>query len=257
MADAGAGRHHGEIRERLLAPFEEAVTLLILLVFALDVLAQRLGRAGVIDHHRMVDHQIDGDERVDLGGIAAQRDHRVAHGGEIHHRGNAGEVLHQHARGAEGDLVIRLALMLQPADDRLDVLFGDAAPVLVAQQILQHDLHRERQVCEAPASPFFSAAFEGIILVRLGPDGEGLAAFETVKAGQGGLRRGQGNQSRLLIDNSRHASYTARGRRTHGFCAFAQGTMRLSAQNLSLERGGRLLLSQRVVRAGGGRGAGR
>jgi tetratricopeptide (TPR) repeat protein len=43
--------------------------------------------------------------------------HGVAHGGEIDHGGHAGEVLHQHARRAEGDLVLGLALVLQPGGD--------------------------------------------------------------------------------------------------------------------------------------------
>ena len=59
VADAGARRHDGEIGERLLAPLEEAVALLVLLVFALDVLRQRLRRAEIVDHDRMVDDQVD------------------------------------------------------------------------------------------------------------------------------------------------------------------------------------------------------
>ena len=40
MADAGAGRHDGEVGEGLLAPLEEAVALLVLLVFARHVLGE-------------------------------------------------------------------------------------------------------------------------------------------------------------------------------------------------------------------------
>jgi hypothetical protein len=45
-----------------------------------------------------------GVQRVDLLRVAAQRLDPVAHGGEVDHRRHAGEVLHQHARGAIGDL---------------------------------------------------------------------------------------------------------------------------------------------------------
>ena len=46
-------------------------------------------------------------------GVAAELGHGVAHGGEIDHGRHAGEVLHQHARRAEGDLGPGLAV-LQP-----------------------------------------------------------------------------------------------------------------------------------------------
>ena len=42
MADAGAGRDDAEVVERVLAPLQEAIALLVLLVFFLDVLAERL-----------------------------------------------------------------------------------------------------------------------------------------------------------------------------------------------------------------------
>jgi hypothetical protein len=55
----------------------------------------------------MIDHEIDRNQRVDLGGSPAEMLHRVAHRREIDHRRNAGEVLHQHARRAERNLAIR------------------------------------------------------------------------------------------------------------------------------------------------------
>ena len=59
MADAGAGRHHAEIVERSLRPFQEFVAFLILPIFLLDVLLE----CGIVaeERHRdrMVDDQID------------------------------------------------------------------------------------------------------------------------------------------------------------------------------------------------------
>ena len=46
-----------------------------------------------------LDYEIDRHQRIDLVGIAAQRDHRIAHHRQIDYGGNAGEILHQHARG--------------------------------------------------------------------------------------------------------------------------------------------------------------
>ena len=106
MADAGAGRHDAEVGKGLLAPLQEPVALLVLLVFAGYVLRQRLAGAEVVDHHRMVDDQVDRDQRVDLVGIAVKGDHRIAHRGEIDDRRHAGEILHQHPRRTERDFVL-------------------------------------------------------------------------------------------------------------------------------------------------------
>ena len=144
MADAGAGRHHAEILERALRPFQEPVALLVLLVFLFDVFLERVLVGEEIHRYRMVDDKIDRHQRIDLLWVAAEMLHGVAHRGEIDHRRHAGEVLHQHARRPERDLAIG-CLVLEPLRDRLDVLLGDRAAVLVAQQIFQQDLERERQ----------------------------------------------------------------------------------------------------------------
>jgi hypothetical protein len=73
VADAGAGRHHAEIVERLLAPFEEHVALHVALVFAVHVHLEGARVAELVDHHRVVDHEVHGVQRVDLLRIAAQR----------------------------------------------------------------------------------------------------------------------------------------------------------------------------------------
>ena len=52
----------------------------------------------------MVDDQFDRHEWVDLVRVAAEGDDGVAHRGEVDDGGHAGEVLHQDARGGEGDL---------------------------------------------------------------------------------------------------------------------------------------------------------
>ena len=70
----------------------------------------------------MVDDEIDGRQRIDLLRIAAELRHGVAHGGEIDDGRNAGEVLHQHARRAEGDLAFGLAAIVEPVGDVRDVL---------------------------------------------------------------------------------------------------------------------------------------
>ena len=83
-----------EALEGALAPAQERVALLVALELLLGVDAERVARAEHVDLHRVVDHQLDRDQRVDLRRVAAQVGHRVAHRGEVDDAGHAGEVLH-------------------------------------------------------------------------------------------------------------------------------------------------------------------
>ena len=158
VADAGARRHDLHVRERLLAPAQEQVALVVALVLELDVLAERERRAVLVDLHRVIDHEVGRLQRVDRVAGQAELDERVAHRGEVAHRGDAGEVLHQHARGAELDLVLD-ALLRVPARDRLDVGRVDRLAVLVAEQVLEQDAQRVGQGRDvADASALISAS---------------------------------------------------------------------------------------------------
>ena len=148
VADAGARRHHAEIVERARAPAQKRVALAVALIFAVDIDLEGLVRAERIDHHRMVDHEIDRRQRIDLVRVAAEMGHGVAHGGEIDHRRHAGEILHQHPRRAERDLAVAL-LVVEPQRHRPNVVGGDGAAILVAKQIFQQHLERERQAGDA------------------------------------------------------------------------------------------------------------
>src|SRR3974377_2042672 len=99
MADAGSRGYDAEICKRAAPPAQELVALLIALIFEIDVDLEGARIAKAVDHHGMVDHEIDGDERINLCGIAMKGIHRIAHCGKVDHRGHAGEVLHQYARG--------------------------------------------------------------------------------------------------------------------------------------------------------------
>ena len=110
MDDPRVRRHDREVVERALAPAQERVALLVALELALGVDAKGVARAERVDLHRVVDHQLGRRQRVDLRRVAAHLRDRVAHRREVDDRGHAGEVLHQHARGREGDLLARLRL---------------------------------------------------------------------------------------------------------------------------------------------------
>jgi hypothetical protein len=117
-------------------------------VFLLDVLLDRAVGAEERDRDRVIADEVDRDQRVDFLRVAAQHLHGVAHGGEIDHRRHAGEILHQHARGTKSDLAFG-GLGLEPLRHRLNVFFGDGTAILIAQQIFQQHLHRERQARDA------------------------------------------------------------------------------------------------------------
>ena len=180
VADAGAGRDHREVVEGRLAPLQEGVALAVALVFQRDVVGQRLRGAELVDDHRMVDDEIHRHQRVDLLRVAAERHHGVAHGREIDHRRDAGEVLHQHARGAERDLDLGLALLVEPADGRLDIGLPDRAVVLVAQQVLQDHLHGEGQRGGGGEAVLLGRG-DGIVGVGLAAGFERLAGLEAVE----------------------------------------------------------------------------
>ena len=106
MADAGVGRHDAEVVERLLAPAEERVALVVALELELAFCPNACDVRELVDLHRVVDDEVGGRERVDLLGVAAQRRDRLAHRGEVDDRRDAGEVLQEDARGLERDLAV-------------------------------------------------------------------------------------------------------------------------------------------------------
>ena len=201
------GGHRAEVVEGRLAPAQELVALAVALVFALHVLGEGGGGAEIVDHHRVVDDEIDGHQRVDLLRVAAELGRRIAHRRQIDHGGNAGEVLHQHARRTVGDLVRGLAC-LKPAGDRADVVGGHRAPVLEAQQVLQQHLQRERQLGD-PLKAVGLRIGQGEVGVGLVADGKRLATFEGVERFCHGWRS-PFIQGRPAIRRRRHALLAAR-----------------------------------------------
>jgi len=182
VANAGAGRHDAEGIEGALAPFEEGVALAIAVIFEADILPEGGARGEEVDHHRMIDDEIDRGERIDLAGIAAQRFHGVAHGGEVDDGRHAGEVLHQHPGGTKGDLAVGLAAVHQPFGHRCDVLAGDGAAILVTKQVFQQHLEGKGQGADAGEAVLLG---ELEVVIGVGPATglERAAAVEAVERG--------------------------------------------------------------------------
>ncbi len=180
MTDTRARRNDAEILEGLLAPFEEAIAFAVALVFEFDVAGECRRRAEFVDDDRVIDHEVDGNQRVDLFRIATQRHHGIAHGGEIDHGGNAGEVLHQHAGRTVGDFAFSGALVDEPGGNAFDVLFDNRAAVFVAQQIFQDDLHGIRQLGNTGKAVCLSLG-QAVVNIILSVHAERGTAIETVE----------------------------------------------------------------------------
>ncbi len=121
VADAGVRRHRLEVREGALAPAEECVALPVAAELERRVPLDREPGRKVVDLHRVVDHELDRDQRVDLLRVAAEVGHRGAHRGQVDDGRHAREVLQQDAGRVVVDLLRRLRSGV-PAGDRLDVL---------------------------------------------------------------------------------------------------------------------------------------
>src|SRR5687767_1500578 len=107
MHDPNTRRYDIEIVERLLSPTKKLVALAIALELQVHVDRKGIVAGKTIDLDRVIDHQVDGNQRVDLLRIAAEAVHGAAHGGEVNDAGHAGKVLQNHARRLERDFDLR------------------------------------------------------------------------------------------------------------------------------------------------------
>ena len=144
MDDPSPRRHDPEVVECLLREFEELIAFTIPGELEFHVPVEGLAGAEVIDLHRVVDDQITRDDGVDFGGVAVHAGHGVAHGRQIDHRGDAGEVLEHHPGGHEGDFRARGGGCTAPTGECLDVIFGDRSAPAMAQGVLEQDPDGER-----------------------------------------------------------------------------------------------------------------
>ncbi len=212
VADPGARGDRVEVVERLGTPLEEVIAFHVAVVFDLDVLFEGLGVAEFVDHHRVVDHQVDRDQRVDLGGIAAKLGDRIAHRRQIDHAGHAGEILQQHAGRAVLDFVRAFGRVLLPIHNRLDVGGGDGeAAVLKTQQVFQQDLHRERK--PADIAKLGRGLLERIVSVVLAAQIERGASAERVLSDLGHANKSPGLETLPLTPLSRCSKAVCRRRR--------------------------------------------
>ena len=99
--DPGPRRDDGEVLERLLAPLEEPVALGVAAVLDLDVAGERVAGAEHVGDHRVVDHQLGGDLRVDQRRVLAELGHGEPHRREVDQRRDAVGVVQEGPRRAQ------------------------------------------------------------------------------------------------------------------------------------------------------------
>lgn len=162
MADAGTRRDDAELVERFLTPAQERITLAVALEFQRDILLERVLASGDVHHDGMVDHQIDGDERIDLLRITAERDDAIAHGRQIDHGRDACEVLHQNAGGLERHFLRGMGV-LRPVNDRLRVLDAVGRTIRKAQDVFEQHFQADGQARDV--AQFFSRDGQGEIAI--------------------------------------------------------------------------------------------
>ena len=170
MADARARRNDAEILERLLAPLQEAVTFAIALIFEIDIALESLRIAELVNDHRVIDNQINRDERIDLFRVAAKVDHGIAHCCKVHDGRNASKVLHENTGWAIGNFSAGTAAIDKPFGDVFDVLLENRAIVFKAKQVFEEDFHGEGELGNAFQAIFlsFGQAVIDIFLIPYG-----------------------------------------------------------------------------------------
>ena len=134
------GGHDLEGFKGLHRPLHEGVALGIALEFELGVEVEGVFRAVVVDLHRVVDHQVDGGERLDDLGVLAKARGGAAHGREVGQNRNAGQVLQHDAREHKGNFLGARGVGL-PVGNLADVRLGHFFAVAIAQHRLEHDAH--------------------------------------------------------------------------------------------------------------------
>ena len=108
---------------------------------------KRVAPAVDVGDDRMVDHEVDGDERVDLLRTPAERLDAVPHGGEVDDTRHAGEVLEEDPGRRVGDLPVAGGPVRKTCQC-LHIARLHAHSVFVTKQVLEEELDRIGQPVE-------------------------------------------------------------------------------------------------------------
>jgi len=104
--DSCARRHNAEAIEGPLRPTEELVALRVALIFARNVLLERLRCCPSVNLHGVIDDEIGGHLWVDALRIDAELARRIAQRGKVNDRWDASEILEDNASRREGEFAL-------------------------------------------------------------------------------------------------------------------------------------------------------
>ncbi|MNZ99518.1 hypothetical protein D3C78_1188480 [compost metagenome] len=93
MHDTGSWRNCTEVIESGLCPAKETVAFLVALKLHVHIVFQSVCRTESINHNRVVNYKVNGNERVDLFRISAGFLYGVTHSCQIYDYRNTGKVL--------------------------------------------------------------------------------------------------------------------------------------------------------------------
>src|SRR5215470_2573093 len=142
MHDADAGRDDLERVEGLHPPFQKLITRAVAPEFDLHIFPQRVGRAGDVDLHRVVNDQIYGNQRLDELRVLAEASHGRTHRGQVYEQRHAGEILQDYAGYDERDFGHAGGRRL-PIGQSAHVVFLNLLAVAVAQHRFEHDANAD------------------------------------------------------------------------------------------------------------------
>src|SRR5262245_332917 len=145
MHDADAGRDDFECVEGLHPPFQKLIARAVALEFYLHVFPQRVGRAGDVDLHRVVDDQVYGNQRLDDLRVLAEARHGRTHRGQVYEQRHAGEILQDYAGHDERDFGHEGGRR-PPIGQGAYVGFLGLLAVAVAQHRFEHDANADGQL---------------------------------------------------------------------------------------------------------------
>ena len=153
MDNARVGRYHAEVAEGFLRPAQKGITFLVAIEFEIGIGLKGAGSAEVVHLNRVVNHQFGGLQGIDLPGVSAHALDGVPHGGQVHHRRNAGEVLEENPRRHEGDFLLNLGPRI-PSRQVFNIFLFYKPPIFIAQQVFEQDFQAEWQAGRIPHAGF-------------------------------------------------------------------------------------------------------
>ena len=145
MNDADPGRYDAEPVERLRAPFQKAVTLVVAFELLGHVELICGFAAGIVNLYRVIDNEVNWNQRFDHAGVLTQPLYGGTHGSQIDKQRHAGEILQNDACHHERDL-LRALTVCGPSRQFTHICLADAlAAVKIAKDRLKNDADRDRQ----------------------------------------------------------------------------------------------------------------